>query len=194
MNLGQPVIDCDIHNAVPSVEALFPYLSEHWREYIRTSAFKGPVDTAYPPRAPTTVAPGIAVLDGKPAGSSLESIQKDVLDPWNVEVGILNCAYAVDSLHNPDTAAAMASAVNDWLIAEWLDKEPRLRASVVVPTKVPEMAAREIDRVGGHPGFVQVLLPVRSEAPYGHRRYVPIFEAAVRNNLAVSLQFGGSPG
>src|ERR1700674_4590299 len=194
MYLGQPVIDCDIHNAVPSVEALFPYLSEHWREYIRTSAFKGPVDTAYPLRAPTTVAPGVTAPDGKPTGSTLELIQQDVLDPWDVEVGILNCAYAVDTLHNPDTAAAMASAVNDWLIAEWLDKEPRLRASIVVPTRVPEMSAREIDRVGGHRGFVQVLLPVRSEAPYGNRRYLPIFEAAARRDLVVSLQFGGSPG
>ena len=117
-----------------------------------------------------------------------------MLDPWDVEVGILNCAYAVDSLHNPDTAAAMARAVNDWLVAEWLDQEPRLRASMVVPTRVPEMAAREIDRVGDHPGFVQVLLPVRSEAPYGNRRYLPIFEAAARHDLVVSLQFGGAPG
>jgi predicted TIM-barrel fold metal-dependent hydrolase len=188
------VIDVDIHPTVPSVEALFPYLSEHWREYIRTSAFKGPVDTAYPPRAPTTVAPGITSPDDKPPGSTLQSIQKDVLDPWTLEFGILNCAYAVDSLHNPDTAAAMAAAVNDWLIAEWLDKDPRLRASVVVPTRIPEMGAREIDRVGDHPGFVQVLLPVRSEAPYGNRRYLPIFEAAARRDLVVSLQFGGVPG
>ena len=88
----------------------------------------------------------------------------------------------------------MASAVNDWLAAEWLAKEPRLRASMVVPTRVPEMGAEEIDRVGDHPGFVQVLLPVRSEAPYGHRRYLPIFAAADRHNLVVSLQFGGAPG
>jgi predicted TIM-barrel fold metal-dependent hydrolase len=189
MDFGQPVVDCDIHVTVPSVDTLLPYLSDHWREYIRTSAFKGAVDTAYPPNAPTTVQPGNPKPDG-----SLAQIQQQVLDPWNVEVGILNCAYGIDGLHNPDTAAAMASAVNDWLIAEWLDKEPRLRASVVVPTRVPEMAAREIDRVGAHPGFVQVLLPVRSEAPYGHRRYLPIFDAAVRNNLVVSLQFGGSPG
>src|SRR5713226_2559051 len=148
MDLGQPVVDCDIHATVPSVEALLPYLSDYWREYIRTSAFQGVVDTAYPRNAPTTVQPGTPQPDG-----SLAQIQH-----------------------------------------EWLDKEPRLRASVVVPTRVPEMAAREIDRVGAHPGFVQVLLPVRSEAPSGHRRYLPIFEAAVRNNLVVSLQFGGSPG
>jgi predicted TIM-barrel fold metal-dependent hydrolase len=192
--VDQPVVDCDIHATVPTVEALFPYLSEHWREYIRTSAFKGPTDSAYPPHAPTTFAPGTQVSDGSPPGSSLTQVQEQVLGPWGVEVGILNCAYAIDSLHNPDTAAAISAAVNDWLIAEWLDKEPRLRASVVVPTRVPEMAAREIDRVGAHPGFVQVFLPVRSEAPYGHRRYLPIFEAATRNNLVVSLQFGGAPG
>ena len=194
MGLDQPVVDCDIHATVPTVEALFPYLSEHWREYIRTSAFKGPTDTAYPPHAPTSVAPGTPLSDGNRPGSSLAQIQEQVLDPWGVEVGILNCAYSIDGLHNPDTAAAMAAAVNDWLIAEWLDREPRLRASVVVPTRVPDMAAREIDRVGSHPGFVQVFLPVRSEAPYGHRRYLPIFEAATRNNLVVSLQFGGAPG
>jgi predicted TIM-barrel fold metal-dependent hydrolase len=179
----QAVIDCDIHTGVPSADMLSPYLSDHWREYIRTSAFKGPIDTAYPPNAPTT--------RGQP---DLAAVQRDVLDAWHAEIGILNCSYAVDSLHNPDTAAAMAAAVNDWLVAEWLSKDSRLRASMVVPTRVPEMGAKEIDRLGKHPGFVQVLLPVRSEAPYGHRRYLPIFEAADRHNLVVSLQFGGSPG
>src|SRR3982074_3810823 len=125
MILGQPVIDCDIHNTVPSIEALFPYLSEHWREYIRTSAFKGPVDTAYPPRAPTSVAPGVTVPEGTAAGSSLELIQKDVLDPWNVEIGILNCAYAVDNLHNRVGPGARAVSVNGGLIAEWLGKDAR---------------------------------------------------------------------
>ncbi len=56
------------------------------------------------------------------------------------------------------------------------------------------MAAREIDRVGDHPGFVQVFLPVRSEALYGNRRFHPIFEAAVRHDLAVGIHFGGAPG
>jgi predicted TIM-barrel fold metal-dependent hydrolase len=183
MGSGQPVIDCDIHTVLPNAEALAPYLSDHWNEYIRTSAFKGALDTAYPPNAPTTRGP-----------ATLEAVRRDVLDAWSVEIGILNCSYAIDSLHNPDTAAAMASAVNDWLIAEWLDKEPRLRASMVVPTRVPDMGAREIERLAGQPGFVQVLLPVRSVAPYGNRRYLPIFKAAARNNLVVSLQIAGAPG
>ncbi len=188
------VIDCDIHNTVPSVEALVPYLSEHWREYVRQSAFRGPTDTAYPPGAPTTAVAGSTPPGGGLPGSSLDLIREHVLDPWNVEVGILNCAYAVDSIHNPDSAAAMASAANDWQIAEWLDREPRLRASLVVPVQQPLLAAREIDRLGDHPGFVQVFLPVRSRALYGNRYFHPIFEAAVRHDLVVGLHFGGSPG
>src|SRR5262249_6637787 len=108
--------------------------------------------------------------------------------------GILNCTYAVDSIHNPDSAAAMASAVNDWQVAAWLDPEPRLRASIVVPSQQPAIAAREIDRVAHDRRFVQVLLPVRSERPYGNRTYHPLSEPAVRHDLVVGLHFGGAPG
>lgn len=189
-----PIVDCDLHNTIPSAEALFPYLSAHWRETISQSAFKGPVDTAYPPAAPTSARPGTAPPEGGPPGSSLALLREQALDAWNVEIGILNCTYAVESLHNPDAAAAMASAVNDWQIAAWLEKEPRLRASLLVPSHYPELAACEIDRLGDHPGFVQIFLPVRSAAPYGNRRYWPIYEAAVRHKLVIGLHFGGSPG
>jgi predicted TIM-barrel fold metal-dependent hydrolase len=188
------VIDCDIHNTVPSIEALVPYLSDHWREYVRQSAFRGPVDTAYPPGVPTSARPGSTPPGGGPPGSDLGLVRQQVLDAWDAEYGILTCAYAIDSIHNPDSAAAMASATNDWQVAEWLDKEPRLRASLVVPVQQPQMAAREIDRLGDHPGFVQVFLPVHSPALYGNRRYHPIYEAAVRHDLVVGLHFGGAPG
>lgn len=190
----QSVIDCDLHNTVPSVEALLPYLSTHWREYISQSAFKGPIDTAYPSGAPTSARPDTTPPTGGPPGSSLALLQKQALDAWGAEYGILNCAYAVESLHNPDTAAAMASAVNDWQLAEWLEPEPRLRASLVVPSHYPELAAHEIDRLGDQPGFVQVFLPVRSALPYGNRRYWPIYEAAVCHDLVIGIHFGGSPG
>src|SRR6188474_3195305 len=92
MDLGQPVIDVDIHCNVPSAQALFPYLSAHWREYITYSAFKGAADTAYPGGAPTSALPGTRPEEGGLAGSSLAPVQEQVLDAWNVEVGILNCA------------------------------------------------------------------------------------------------------
>jgi predicted TIM-barrel fold metal-dependent hydrolase len=187
------VVDCDIHPTVPSAEALLPYLSDYWREQIRQTGFKGPVDTSYPPSAATSTRAEVAAapLD---VPAQLGRVREHALEPWRADYGILNCAYAVDSLHNPDAAAALASAVNDWLAEEWLAPEPRLRASVVLPSQYPDLAAREIERIGSHPGFVQVLLPARSAAPYGDRRHHPIFAAAARHGLAVGLHFGGSPG
>jgi len=190
---SQPVVDSDVHCTVPSVRALFPFLSEYWRETIEQTGFKGATDNAYPPGSLLSARPGSTPESGPP-GSDLDLLREQVLDAQDVEFAILNCAYAVDGIRNPYGAAAIASAVNDWLIAEWLDKEPRLRASLVVPSQYPDLAVKEIDRLGDHPGFVQVFLPGRSERPYGNRHYFPIFEAIVRHGLVAGIQFGGAPG
>ncbi|MFZ0214714.1 MAG: amidohydrolase family protein [Candidatus Dormiibacterota bacterium] len=187
------LIDCDVHDTVPGIDALLPYLSPHWAEYCRQSAFRGPTDTAYPPNAPTTTAP-LWRGASPAAATSVDAVRQQLLQPLGLELAILTCVYAVESIHNPDSAAAMAAAVNDWQRAEWLDPEPRLRASIVVPSQQPEMAAQEIERVAGDERFVQVLLPVRSLLPYGNRHYHPIYEAAARHDLAVGLHFGGAPG
>lgn len=191
--VGPALIDCDVHVNVPNVDVLMPYLNDYWREHIRQSIFKGPVESSYPKNAPTTARPDSAPPDGVP-GSDLGLLQTQLLDPMNVEYAIVNCAYGIDGLHHPDAAIAFASAVNDWLIAEWLAKEPRLRASLVVPSQIPHLAAREIDRVGDHPGFVAVYLPVRAQHPYGSRIFHPMWEAIQRHDLVATLHFGGAPG
>jgi uncharacterized protein len=188
-----PMIDSDVHNEVPGPKALFPYLAEYWIEHMTNTLFKGPTEPYYPPDAPVAARPGSKPADGSPPGSSLALLQEQVLDS-QVDFAVLNCLYAVDSLHNPDAAVALASAVNDWQIAEWLDKEPRLRASIVVPSQLPALAAREIDRVASHPGFVQVLLPVRAQHPYGNRLFHPLWEAITRHDLVAGIHFGGVPG
>ncbi len=187
------LIDCDVHITVPAVEALFPHLPPYWVEHVRQSVFKGASATYYPPNSPVAARPGSVPEDG-PAGSSLARLREQALDPSGVEMAISSCLYAIDSLHNPEAAVAFASAVNDWQIAAWLDREPRLRGSLVVPSQLPELAAREIDRVGDHPGFVQVLLPARSEHPYGSRLFRPLWEALARRDLVAGIHFGGAPG
>ncbi|HEY7909645.1 MAG TPA: amidohydrolase family protein, partial [Thermomicrobiales bacterium] len=187
------LIDCDVHLTVPNVQALFPYLPQHWVEHVEQSVFKGAGTTYYPARSPVAARPGSTPPDG-PAGSSLDLLRAQVLDPLDVDVAITNCLYAIDSLHNPEAAVAFARAVNDWQVAEWLDPEPRLRASIVVPVQLPELAAAEIARVAAHPGFVQVLLPVRSAHPYGNRLYRPMWEAIEKHGLVAGIHFGGAPG
>jgi predicted TIM-barrel fold metal-dependent hydrolase len=185
------LIDCDVHAVLPGIAALLPYLSDYWREQIAQTGFKGPVDRWYPARAVATAA---TIKDDIPA-SKVEYLQRDVLDARpELQWAILNCDCAVETLHNPDAAAAIASALNEWIAAEWLARDPRLRASIVVPSQFPELAAAEIDRMSGRPGFVQVLLPVRSAEPYGSRNFRPLFAAAARHGLPVGLHFGGAPG
>jgi predicted TIM-barrel fold metal-dependent hydrolase len=185
-------IDCDVHLVVPSVDVLLPYLSDHWQAYIRETAFKGPVDSSYPRGAPIGghPEPGTA---GE-AAPDLDELRDAVFDQSGTTTAILTCAYAIESVRNPFAAAALASAVNDWQIEQWLTRDQRLRGSVAVPIQDPDLARAEIDRVGDHPGFVQVCLPVHAEALYGTPRYFPVFEAAVRHRLVVAIQHGGNPG
>lgn len=188
------VIDCDIHNELPSIDRLFPYLDDHWIDYIRGVGFGGPGVTDYPYGTPIAARPGSIPDDGGPAGSKLGLVQKQVLDPWGTEVGILNCSYRVQSIHADDLACVLATAVNQWQLDNWLEREPRLRGSLVVPSQLPQRAAEEIERFGSHPSFVQIVLPVRSYMTYGKRFYDPLYEAAVKYDLVVGINYGGAPG
>jgi predicted TIM-barrel fold metal-dependent hydrolase len=187
------LVDCDVHAVVADVAVLEPHLDDHWREVLATTQFTGPTDQAHPPNLATSLGDYDAV-DGDAPGTTLTTLRAHVLEPLRAEIAILACDYAVDSIRNPDAAAALAAAANDWLIAEWLERDPRLRAAIVVPTGQPAMAAAEIARVAEHPGFVAVHLPVRAAMPYGNRQWWPLLDAIVAHDLVAHLHFGGAPG
>lgn len=187
------VIDCDVHNAVASIEDLFPYLPDRWVDYINESGVTTIEPNYYPTGSPLSARPG-SEPSGAPPGSDIDLLREQLLDPWNIRYAMLNCVYGVQLIQNEEWAAAMARGLNDWQAAEWLEKDERLRGSITVSTRNPETAAREIERLGQHPGFVQVLLLVRSEMPYGERYYWPIYEAAERHGLPICIHAGGSAG
>ncbi|HEY3755479.1 MAG TPA: amidohydrolase family protein [Opitutaceae bacterium] len=175
-----------MHAVLPGISALLPWLPEYWREQVTQTGFRGLVDHWHPPQLP--------FAGRRPAGAPADLV-REVLDrPPAPAAAILHCDYAIESLHNPDASAAFATAANEWLFHHWLVADRRLRASIVVPSPFPELAAREIDRWANQPGWVQVLLPVRSPEPYGSKNYRPLFAAAARHGLPVALHYGGAPG
>jgi hypothetical protein len=177
---------------VPSLDALFDHMEPQWVDFARERWLPGPdITTVYPPNAPSTVRPEWRQAGGGNPASELAHLQQHILDPWDVEFAILNCYYGIEWVRHPDFAPALARAVNNWLIAEWLDKEPRLRASMVVPARDPSQMIKEIERVGSHPGFVQVLMPVRSDSLYGQRIWHPVYAAMARHDLVFGLHWGG---
>jgi hypothetical protein len=124
-------------------------------------------------------------------GADLAFPRAQLLDEWRVEHAILNPLIGAGPELNQGYGAAMARAVNDWQLAEWVQPEPRLRASVVVAWDDAEQAVAEIERVGDDPAFAQVLVLARTLEPLGRRRYWPIYDAAARHGLPVAMHFTG---
>jgi len=195
---GLPFIDCDIHNEVPSPEELKPYLSQRWRQYMEmvgTRTYHGYAQhIPYPKGNAGGTRQDAWPPNGGIPGSDLNFMREQLLDPLNMEIGILNCLYRVAEQLNDEFSAALARAVNDWQMAEWLDKEPRLRASIVIPYENAEFAVEEIHRVASHPGFVQVLFLPRTREPLGRRKYWKIYEAAENHGLPIAIHFAGLGG
>ena len=64
---------------------------------------------------------------------------------------------------------------------------------VVSPLDIPAAVA-EVERVAGDERFVHVLLPVRSDQPYGNRLYHPLYAAAQQHGLPIALHAWGRGG
>ncbi len=195
------IADCDIHPRVRGLQALSPWLAKRWQEHI---ALFGA-----PQRQPQATGP--AFPKGQPAasrrdawppgsggpGSDLDFMRAQHLDPNNVQLGILNpLTPSGQGFMNGELGTAVARAVNEWQVAEWTSREPRLKASVVVQYEDAARAVAEIEHWAGHPDFAQVLLLSRAGEPLGQRRYWPIYEAAAAAGLPVAVHafgYGGSP-
>jgi hypothetical protein len=145
----------------------------------------------YPPGAPITARQDWRPAQGKAAGT-LAEVRAQALAPWDTSLAICNCLYGVQALFSEDMAAGIARALNLWMAREWLDLEPRLRASIIIPMQSPELAVDEIEFWASDKRFVQVLMLVTADAPLGRRQYWPIYAAAARHGLPVGIHAGSS--
>src|SRR5262249_9258697 len=189
------LVDCDIHNHPASEARLRPYLAERWRRHLERFGGRNRHGLAqgypYPKSAPQAARVEAGRPGGGLRGSSRAFVREQRLAPLGTSFGILTCLHAGAGQMDVELGAALCRAVNDWQVAEWLEPEPRLRASIVMPFDAGDLSAAEIDRVASHPGFVQALMLVRTLEPMGRRRYWPIFEACGGPGLAPRVHFGG---
>jgi predicted TIM-barrel fold metal-dependent hydrolase len=176
-------VDCDLHVAPSGVDTILPYLDEYWRSYIDDATIRMGL-ASYPEGAGTT---------GPPAPGSLADLAP-VLEEMQPRRAILSC-LTLDGVHrNPHYGAAMATAVNTWVRDEFLDRDERLRAGLVVSTLDIPAAVEEVERLAGDTRFAQILMPVRNDVPYGNRLYHPLYEAAQRHGLPIALHAWGRGG
>lgn len=182
-------IDCDFHPRAPTARALWPYMDEHWRDTAEVRGIDAWETISYPANAPLTMR-----SDWRESGADADPAKaaKATLDRFGFAHSICNSLFPVQAFRDESLAAAFARALNDWLAAEWLDKDARLRGSVVLPLQSPARSVEEIERRADDPRFVQVLMLAFGEQPLGKPFYWPIYEAAERHGFTVGIHAGSS--
>ena len=181
------LIDCDVHVYPRSRDEIRQYMLMPWQARYRGGGrgfFDNPVHggrlDAVPP-------------DGSPAGSDPAFLREQLLEPFGHAYAIL-LPRAFCNLHpDPDFGTAIAAAYNDWLADTWLSKyneDGVFRGSITIAHQDPLAAAREIERWGDHPYYVQVMTDSGARAPFGQRQYYPIYEMCERYNLPFAIHPG----
>jgi uncharacterized protein len=194
-----PIIDADVHHNWPTDEVIHTYLPEGRQEYINGTLHGMPMyvigDFSHPHDFRREETYG---ADGTKPASDYAMLREQLLDPFDLDAVVLSydeILFGLSGIRNPYFAAEMARASNDYTLAEWIPKDPRLQASIIVSNHVPEWAGDEIRRLGDNPRVCQVITAGTSlDKPWGHPVHDPIFRAAAEVGLPVSIHIGNFGG
>ena len=187
------IVDCDVHPLPRHTDEIREFLPEPWSHVPDQLISSYPLVLYMPPTQPLrrdAVGPA-----GEVPGSDPEFSYRQLIEEAGVDLAIL--LPLVRNHANPDYEAALCQATNDWLHATWLtthNAHRRFRGSINVCGSTPIAAAREINRLGGVPTFVQVRLNAYAGLPYGDPFYDPIYEAACRHDLPIAVHFSKGSG
>src|SRR6201747_2673053 len=193
------IIDCDVHPSLHARADLNPFLTKRWQEHLKTygdhlrTPYMG--TTPYPRSSPLIARRDAWPPTGGPPGSDLAFMRKQHLDPNEIEFGILQVLdLFIFSQQNLDFGAAIQRAINEWHLAYWSDRGPRLKASILVGQDDTALAIAEIERCAKTGRYVQINVCPRANEPLGRRRHWPIYERAQELGLPLGIHVGGYGG
>lgn len=184
-------IDCDVHPRVPSIDALRRYMTDYWAETVAVRGIDVFETIGWPASTEFVIRPEARAGKGT-ADTDVARTTALLLDRHRFSAAILNPLYAVQMIRDEYMAAAFARAVNDWVRHEWLDRDPRLRASIVVALNNIDTAVEEVERLAIDRRFVQVLFLASGEQPLGKSMFWPIYRVAEKHGLTIGIHAGSS--
>ncbi|MCF8566799.1 amidohydrolase [Alicyclobacillus tolerans] len=179
----QPIIDCDVHPNLGSPAAIQRYLPARWHKHY---FYTGRPYYNHPNHVLRLDA---VTPDGGVPGSDPAFLREHHLEPYGIDYAILLPLSYCSLWPNPDMAADLAHAFNEWQAEVWLgasNQDGRCKGSIVVAPQDPLKAAAEIDLWANHPHMVQVFLESGANN-VGRREYRPILEACNRHGLPLAL-------
>jgi uncharacterized protein len=195
---GYALVDCDVHPIMKGgLGDLRPFLSTAAQHRLGIDGRRGLTtggqrEAVSIPRNMLYVNPAGVLRgdahapDGSAPGADPAYTAQHHLDAHGVSRAVLigGEVLGLGAMPDPDVAAIIASAYNDWLAQTWLAADPRYRGTIVVGAQDPAQAAQEIRRSGADERFVAVLLPL-TNLLMGQRHHYPIYEAAAELGLPV---------
>ncbi|MEM7128907.1 MAG: amidohydrolase family protein [Chloroflexota bacterium] len=192
------LVDCDVHHNFRQPSDLLPYLSKFWQDHLLDQGLHlpggGHPNTPMRSNRSDLKEPDLMARD---FNYSLEFTQRELLDRWNVDYALLTGPppfYGYSGLPDPDWAAALCTAFNDYTIDNWLDRDPRVVNAILISPSDPVQAVAEINRLAHRKDTVAVMVPMGTQWPFGNRFYHPIWEACVEHDLPVVSHIGGGGG
>jgi predicted TIM-barrel fold metal-dependent hydrolase len=189
------VVDCDVHPTF-TIDELPDYIAEPWRSqyYSRNlDAEIVPLVLVPPAQLSRTDA---TTPEGEGPGVNPDFVSAQLLQHEQIDFAML-FSLGPRAKANPRHEQAICAANNAWLADTWLSRDNRhgrYRAAIRVCPQDPEGAARQIETWAEHPYFVQVGIAPETPAPLGQPQYHPLYEAAERNNIPVTIHVTRVPG
>jgi predicted TIM-barrel fold metal-dependent hydrolase len=194
------LIDCDVHPIMRGGMAdLRPYLSRPAQRRLgldqrRSLSTIGTREAVSVPRNMLYVnTSGVLRDDARAPDGSAPGVDpaftaQQLLDGNGIDRAVLigGEVLGLGAMPDPDAAAMISSAYNDWLAATWLAADDRYRGYLVVGPQDPVLAAGEIRRAAQDERFVGVFLPL-TNILMGQRHYYPIYDAAAEIGLPVAV-------
>ena len=126
--------------------------------------------------------------DGSAPGADPAFTAQQLLDANGIDRAVLigGEVLGLGAMPDPDAAAMIASAYNQWLAATWFDADDRYRGYIVVGAQDPLLAAEQIRRSAEDRRFVGVLMPL-TNILMGQRHYYPIYAAADEIGIPIAV-------
>ena len=140
--------------------------------------------------------PEFSRLRGSGEGSADEAVER--FASRMCDIGIKrsliypsNVVLSLGTPRNKPFEVSIANAYVDYMLDHFLDKFPEMLSIIPVPAGSPERAAELIDRVGAEKGIIGLSLSPVQPNLFGDITYDPIYEAAEKKNLTVTVH--GAP-
>jgi uncharacterized protein len=180
------VIDTDFH-FTPKWETLRRYLKEPFKSRL----WHFPVGSLEYNPEPANEKPGVGQDTHGSAATAADVLS--VLDQFGIDTVIMNPGYTrPQAIFNEPVIAAIASAHNDYLVKEVFPASDRIKASLMICHRDPQMGAAEIRRVGHHKQFVGVFTSFSGLfESIGTAKHDPILDAMQDYGLVLTAHSEG---